>query len=172
MMNLLSQDLLFASKMQGSDLGLRVRPHSVARLLKEVSNVAAPIARLSGVRLQVARVPEGLQVRCDRDQVLHAMASLVVRVARATRQGGTVTLSAEPRSDTVRFVLAPDAARVVRRAAGVSKTHGSSVHTWLATTLIESQGGRVWSGKAVGRDSHIYFTMPSARRTAGRSSEP
>ena len=161
MMNLLTCDLLIASTLQDRELALLVRPHPVAALLKEVSGLMAPIARLSEVHLQLAQVPQALKVRCDRDWLLHAMANLVVEAVQGTRRGGRVSISARPGRDTVRFAVATDAARVVKGAPTSAKSRAISARTRLATTLIEAQGGRVWSGKAVGSGNRTYVTMSS-----------
>jgi signal transduction histidine kinase len=153
MMNLLSHDLFIASTLQDSRLDPDVRPHPVARLLDEVANVAAPIAHLSAVQLRVGPTPGALQVRCDWDQMLHATVGLVLEVVQATRPGGIVSISARRSGDAVRIALTTDTARSSLRPA-------DNFRVWLATTLVQAQGGHVSTGKAIGRDDHIYIMNP------------
>ena len=160
MMGVLGQALLTAAQLQDGELGLRVGSHPVARLLTEVSNVVAPIAQLSGVHLHLAPVPQNLRVQCDWERMQYAVVSLVIEVAKRTRHGDRVSISARRSGNTVRFALGADTDRLDYRAGGSVKSQASSFRLWLATALIEAQGGRVWSGQPVGRENHIYFTMP------------
>jgi two-component system sensor histidine kinase BaeS len=121
--------------------------------------------------------PEPLSGRADPDQFAQVMANLLQNAARYAPLGGTVTLSAEGRDDTVLVSLTnsgegipvEDLPHVFERFYRVEKSRdralgGAGIGLAIVKQLVEGWGGHVGAESASGR-TRFWFSLPQGGTT-------
>lgn len=171
------------------DLALGDAAHKQAHAVEvDLSDLLAAAAELTrptfdARRLQLdRRWPRPLPARADPDQFAQVLVNLLQNAARYAPEGGIVTLSAEPRGDTVLVSLtnggegipAEDLPRLFERFYRVEKSRdralgGAGIGLAIVKQLVEGWGGRVGAESAPGR-TRFWFSLPQG--PAGAPSGP
>jgi signal transduction histidine kinase len=154
------------------------RPMEVdlAALLTAGTELARPA--FEARRLTLERVwPRPLPARADPDQFAQVLANLLQNAARYAPEGGTVTLTAEGRDDTVlvsianggESIPAEDLPHVFERFYRVEKSRdralgGAGIGLAIVKQLVEGWGGRVGAESAAGR-TRFWFSLPQGGTT-------
>ena len=143
----------------------------LAALLSSATELARPT--FDARRLTLERDwPQPLPARADPDQFAQVLANLLQNAARYAPQGGTVTLSAVGRDDTVLVSLsnggegipAEDLPHVFERFYRVEKSRdralgGAGVGLAIVKQLVEGWGGRVGAESSAGQ-TRFWFSLP------------
>ena len=143
----------------------------LAALLAATTELTRPTFEARGLTLE-RRWPEPLPARADPDQFAQVLSNLLQNAARYAPDGGTVTLTAESRDDTVLVSLsnggegipAQDLSHVFERFYRVEKSRdralgGAGIGLAIVKQLVEGWGGRVGAESAAGR-TRFWFSLP------------
>jgi signal transduction histidine kinase len=127
----------------------------------------------------VVDVQDGrLTAQADREKLRQILANLLDNAVKFSPEGGTVTVAARRRSDTVELrvtdegVGVPEAERerIFRkfyRGAGGSNGGGTGLGLFIARGLVAAMGGKIWVESAEGKGAHFIFELPLAGDTRG-----
>jgi len=148
----------------------------LATQLYAATELARPAFEARRLRLE-RRWPQPLPARADPDQFAQVLANLLQNAARYAPEGGTVTLIAEPRHDTVLVSLsnsgegipAEDLPHVFERFYRVEKSRdralgGAGIGLAIVKQLVEGWGGRVGAESAAGW-TRFWFSLPQGSTT-------
>ncbi len=148
----------------------------LAALLAATTELTRPTFEARGLTLE-RRWPEPLPARADPDQFAQVLSNLLQNAARYAPDGGTVTLTAESRDDTVLVSLsnggegipAQDLSHVFERFYRVEKSRdralgGAGIGLAIVKQLVEGWGGRVGAESAAGQ-TRFWFSLPQNEAT-------
>jgi signal transduction histidine kinase len=148
----------------------------LAGLLATATELARPTLDARDLTLE-RRWPQPLPARVDPDQFAQVLANLLQNAARYAPDGGTVTLSAEGREDTVLVSLSnggegippQDLPHVFERFYRVEKSRdralgGAGIGLAIVKQLVEGWGGRVGAESDAGR-TRFWFSLPQSETT-------
>ena len=172
-LNRLVEDLRLLAATESRDFELALEPVTVADIVARVADSFRARAHAGSVDL-VVRVPEDLPtLELDRLRTEQALANLMDNAVAHTPRGGTITLSAENVSDSVRVSVADTGAgipadalrRVFERLYRFDPSHerdtgGSGLGLTIARHLVEAHGGTIWAESAPGSGSRFGFDLP------------
>ncbi len=149
----------------------------LASLLSAAAELTRPTFEARRLILE-RRWSQPLPARADPDQFAQVLVNLLQNAARYAPEGGTVTLTAEGRDDTVLVSLsnsgegipAQDLPYVFERFYRVEKSRdralgGAGIGLAIVKQLVEGWGGRVGAESASGR-TRFWFSLPQGRPTS------
>jgi signal transduction histidine kinase len=154
----------------------------LAALLGAAVELARPVFDARRLTLE-RRWREPLPARADPDQFAQVLANLLQNAARYAPRGGSVTLAAEQRDDTVLVSLAnsgegipaADLPHLFERFYRVEKSRdralgGAGIGLAIVKQLVEGWGGRVGADSVPGQ-TRFWFSLPQGTsfRTPGPS---
>jgi signal transduction histidine kinase len=148
----------------------------LAALLSAATELTRPTIEARRLTLE-RRWSEPLPARADPDQFVQVLVNLLQNAARYAPEGGTVTLSAESRGDTVLVSLsnsgegipAQDLPHVFERFYRVEKSRdralgGAGIGLAIVKQLVEGWGVRVGAESGAGR-TRFWFSLPQGGAT-------
>jgi signal transduction histidine kinase len=146
---------------------------TAADVVREALQLFEPVAAETARNIVVtASPPPDVEVTCDRDRILQVLSNLIGNALKFTAEGATVALRAEATADEVRFTvsdtgpgLSPEQIpHVFERnwQADQGARSGSGLGLFIAKSVIEAHGGRIWVESDLGKGSAFAFTLPRA----------
>ena len=169
----LVRDLRDLSLAQQGQLHLDRRPANLGGLVREVADVARPLAEEKGVALDVAA--QALSVPADRDRIVQVLHNLLANAIRYTERGGVVRLAARAVdgevqvevSDTGPGIPAEELPHIFDRFHRVDRsrsraTGGAGLGLAIVKHLVEAHGGRVWARSELGAGTTVGFALPAS----------
>ena len=168
-------DLLMLNRVEAGALPLDLAPVSVAELVTDAVQAAAPGAAKQGVTLEVHTDP-GPPVQGDSRRLTQVLDNLIANAVKFSHRNSMVRISTACRSQTWRIDVAdagigipPQEAdqlfsRFVRasnaRTAGLP---GSGLGLYIVKILVEMHGGNVQVRSTLGRGSTFSVFLPAAQ---------
>jgi PAS domain S-box-containing protein len=177
-MNRLIEDLLDASRLDSGNLELDKAALKPEDLLREASDMLAPLAAQSRIAFQTESAPDLPTISADRGRLLQVLSNLVGNALKFTPEGGAISVTAFPGDDiaaasphitfSVRdtgcgipadmlphiFARGWQARRGDRRGIGLGLA--------IASGIVQVHGGSMWVESVVGEGSRFMFTVPAA----------
>ena len=164
-------DMLDLAKIQSGQLKIAGEPVDVASLVREVTETFGPLAERKHAHLD-SSAPDGLRASGNRNRLLEVLSNLVDNAIKFTRDGGSVTVRAEPAGRDVLVSVAdtgpgiPDVElpHVWERfwKAGKKEGVGLGLGLSIAKGLVEAHGGRIWVESEVGKGATFRCVVPGA----------
>ena len=110
-------------------------------------------------------------IQADVARIEQVLVNLIHNGIKFTSMGGTVTLSAESGSRSIRFAVsdsgigipANDLPRIFERfykADPSRRSRGTGLGLSISKHLIEAHGGKLWAESVEGQGSTFYFELP------------
>lgn len=171
-MDLLLNDLLTASCLEGDRLSMVREPQDGIALVREAFQIAEPAAHAKSIRLVVVPSAEALHpISADRHRILQVFANLIGNATKFTQSGGMISLGATSEGPCIRFWVSDtgtgipmhELPRVFDRH-WTSDTHsrGLGLGLFICRAIVEAHGGRMGAQSKVGEGSTFAFTIPLA----------
>jgi PAS domain S-box-containing protein len=164
--------LLNVARLDTGDLQVTAVNVDVRPLLTEVVGNAEG-ATDDGHRFVVDVPSEPLAARADPDKLRQVVSHLVDNAVKFSPGGGTVTVAARRKSDTVEVVVADEGKGIpqaeqqrifrkfYRAEAGGNGDAGTGLGLFIAEGLVTAMGGRIWVESVEGRGSSFAFELPA-----------
>jgi two-component system, NtrC family, sensor histidine kinase KinB len=169
-------DLLDLARIRAGLLELNPGPVEVSPLLEQALAGVRSAAEQGGVKLDMHLEPGAESLVADKERLALALQNLLSNAVRHTSSGGSVTLSAAPDEEGLRFSvrdtgegIAPEyLPRLFDRFFRVPGGHGGSAGLGLSIVkdVAEAHGGRAGAESVLGRGSTFWLTVPTAARGA------
>jgi two-component system phosphate regulon sensor histidine kinase PhoR len=161
--------LLNVARLDTGDLQVNLAPTEIGPLVEEVVSGAEQDEAHSFV-LELPKEP--LAAEADADKLRQVLSQLVDNAVKYSPKGGTVTVAARRKSDTVEFqvrdqgigIRAPDRERIFRKfARAADEGSGMGLGLFIVQGLVNAMGGRIWVESDEGKGSSFAFELPAAR---------
>jgi signal transduction histidine kinase len=175
-MTRLLNDLLDFARMEAGKFKIDARPLAYEDLLVEAPRAFLPNIEKKGLTLVTQIAPGMPEVMADPDRILQVLSNLFSNALKFTPAGGTLTLKAYRRGDTVvtevqdTGVGIPAAdlpfmfERFYQTEAG-REAGGTGLGLSIAKSVVEAHGGQIAVESSVGKGTTFRFTLPVARDT-------
>jgi two-component system sensor kinase FixL len=148
----------------------------IGKLVEEASALALAAAHERGVWVEVTIDPQVDWVIVDRVQVQQVLVNLLRNAMEAMqdapRRELTVSLTTAGES-MVEIAVADTGPGVSEEIAAklfqpfvTSKPHGMGVGLSISRTIVETDGGKIWSEPNTGGGATFRFTLPAARESS------
>jgi signal transduction histidine kinase len=177
-MNRLIQDLLDASRLDSGNLELEKAALQPADLLREASDMLAPLAAQSRIAFRTQSAADLPTMCADRGRLLQVLSNLVGNALKFTPEGGVITVAAQPGDDVAAASLhitfsvqdtgcgipADQLPHIFARGwqARRGDRRGIGLGLAIASGIVQAHGGRIWAESVVGEGSRFIFTVPAA----------
>jgi signal transduction histidine kinase len=168
-MNRLLGDLIDVVSIEAGKLAVEPAAGDAARVLGEATDAFAAAAAEQGVTL-VCEPSASLPAIFDHDRVLQVVANLVSNALRFTPRGGSITLRGAATgegllvevTDTGTGIPGDMLEAVFERFRQVGMDRrGSGLGLYIARSIVETHGGRIWARSELGAGSTFAFTLPA-----------
>ncbi|QQG45900.1 MAG: sensor histidine kinase [Candidatus Niyogibacteria bacterium] len=173
MINLVN-DLLDVSRIEEGQLGFVFQKEDLVGIIKETADKFMALAKERGIILMVHMPKEKLQpLMIDRKKFNLAFSNILDNAVQYNRENGKVDIYisgkgglAEIRiSDTGIGISKDDIGRIFNKfARGRNairiQTEGSGLGLFIARSIIERHGGKIWVESEEERGTTVYFTLP------------
>jgi signal transduction histidine kinase len=171
-MQRLVEDLLDMSGIEQGGLSVQPSPCSLESLCREAIASATLAARGAGISLAIEVQRELPFVMADDARLLQVLSNLIGNALKFTPAGGVVTLVCERIAGDVRVSVRDTGSGIpadqVPHVFGAfwqardADRRGVGLGLWIARTIVESHGGRIWVESREGEGSTFTFTIPVA----------
>jgi len=165
------RDLLDMASLDEGRLALSRRPVDVGDLLREVLEIAAPLADDRGVALELdldahAPAPAAL----DHDRMWQVLFDLVGNGIKLTPAGGRVAVRARQGGGELAITIADTGVGIAPEAlphvfdryfTTADGPHGASLSLYIARGLVEAHGGRISVASEVGAGTIVSIAIPA-----------
>jgi two-component system sensor kinase FixL len=127
----------------------------------------------AGITLRVNRTPHDAEVRVDRVQIQQVLVNLLVNAIEAIAQHDgqirEIVVTTSRCDDGLQVAVADTGHGITRQedrkmfaAFETTKKGGMGMGLAISSTIIETFGGRLWSGSNDRGGATFYFTLPTA----------
>jgi signal transduction histidine kinase len=170
-MNRLIGDLVDVSAIEAGRLAIRVARVDATLLVADVVMSFQQAAAAKGLSLSPGRVEADLMGTFDRDRALQVFANLVGNAIKFTPSGGAIRVGGERAGAELRFSVRDDGPGIPdgKREAiferfwqvGENDRRGLGLGLYIARSIIDAQGGKIWVESTPGEGSAFFFTLPA-----------
>ncbi|MBI5548891.1 MAG: hybrid sensor histidine kinase/response regulator [Deltaproteobacteria bacterium] len=167
--------LLDVYRMEEQGLKLQRRPLLVEESLRSCAAQFESLARLKGLRLEVALETPGLSCEADPALLQRVLGNLVTNAVRYTPRGKRVVLSAafDERSGAVRLAVEDEASRIspehrelifekFGRVETADALPGHGLGLTFCRLVLKAHGGQIWVEDGA-EGNRFAFTLPVSR---------
>lgn len=173
-MHRLVTDLQDVSEIESGRLKMTPKPTDARALIDEVREALAGEASARGIELTVDSSPELPPIEADPDRILQVLANLVGNALKFTPGGGKVSVHAQAAADHVRFevrdtgpgIAGDQLPHIFQQfwTTASSRTIGRGLGLYIASTLVDRHGGRIWVQTARDQGTSFFFAIPRAHQ--------
>jgi signal transduction histidine kinase len=170
-------DLTDFARIQAGRLALERRECTVLQIIEPAIERARLLASERGIEFE-AQVASNMPMICVApSRVTQIMDNLLGNALKFTTEGGRISVEAFRIANEVQISVADtgpgipkDAlARIFEPYWQVQKTRsGMGLGLFIAKTLVETHGGKIWVQSVPGRGTTFYFTLPVKDTAANR----
>jgi signal transduction histidine kinase len=162
--------LLDIEKLARGQFPLHARPGDVGFLLHESLTMFGPIAASKSCTLSLT-VPDGaLWASFDHDRLLQVLSNLIGNAIKCTPPGGHITLAACHREEGLEVSVADsgpgiaeaDQDKLFHKFSQIQRDEtGLGLGLYIAKSIVEALGGRIWLESHPGQGAKFRFSLPS-----------
>jgi signal transduction histidine kinase len=168
----LIEDLLDFASIEAGHLAIKRRPQDPGAMIQETLASFEGVAEDKGLQVTADVEPSLPKVFCDHDRVLQVLSNLVGNAAKATPEGGHISLRIAARGPEVLFSISDDGPGIGEedlahlferywRSEDV-EYKGTGLGLAIARGIVTAHGGRIWAESELGHGASFFFTVPVA----------
>jgi signal transduction histidine kinase len=168
--------LLDVTRIEAGRVELVLQPRDLAALVETVVREFGPQLEARAQRLTLRASRELPPALCDEARAGQVIVNLLSNASKYTPRGGRITVSLAPGeagflqvsvADTGVGIRAGDQSKLFSRffrAESAERTgaEGAGLGLYIARSLVELHGGRIWFESEAGKGSTFYVTFPIA----------
>jgi signal transduction histidine kinase len=165
-------DLTDVTRLSAGKLAVTLAATDEASMIAETLASFRALAAEKGVEIADELSGPPLVVACDRGRILQVLGNLVGNALKFTPRGGRVTTRVSDWGDEVCFsvrdtgpgIPEPLLEAVFERfwQAGEDDRRGLGLGLYIAKSIVDAHGGRIWAESRLGSGSTFHFTLPRA----------
>lgn len=171
-MSRLVGDLTDVTSLAAGKLAVTTAPNDAKTLVAEAMATFRAVAAEKRISLAVEVPDVPLPVVCDHGRTMQVLTNLVGNAVKFTPAGGNVSASAARIGDEVSFAVMDSGRGIPEdllqaiferfwQAAGEEQRRGLGLGLYIAKSIVEAQGGRIWAESRMGEGSTFHFTLPA-----------
>jgi CheY-like chemotaxis protein/two-component sensor histidine kinase len=171
----LINELIDIARIESGDLSLSLEPVSVRLLIKETSQLMAPIAAKRSIRISQDSPHPALAVYADRQRLSQVLVNLISNAVKYNHRGGSITISCREEGTDQAIItvsdtgpgLSPDNLERIfvpfeRLGAEQTAIEGTGIGLPLARALTEAMRGRLTASSVLGQGAAFTVSLPRA----------
>jgi len=171
----LIRDLVDTTQIEHGTLTVTTERQAVQPIVQESVDLFVVLAQEKGVTLEAPGPAVEAVVPCDRRRVLQVLSNLLGNALKFTPSGGRVTLAVAQVTGGVRFgvadtgtgIRAEDLPHVFEQYwKGGGEQKGTGLGLFIARSIVQAHGGRIWVESPPGAGASFFFTLPCAPAAA------
>lgn len=162
-------DLLDIASIQTGKLAIELSSCRVDSLVSDCIEAYEPMARQKGIELSGEFELEGNELPCDHDRIAQVLSNLVGNAIKFCSPRDRVTVRAQARAGDVQVSIADTGPGIPLDEIehifevywkGSGRGRGTGLGLFIARSIIEAHGGRIWAESQAGKGSTFSFTLP------------
>jgi len=171
-------DVLDFQKIDSGKLVLKLEPHNMNDIAKEVADTMRGLAKEKGLELITGLAADIPDIKFDKDKITHVITNLVMNAIKFTEKG-SVTINTFRNNNTVKLevrdtgigIKESDMPKLFQKFSQLDKglerkTGGSGLGLVISKEIVEKHGGRIGSESKPGEGSTFYFLLPIEEKRA------
>ncbi len=175
--------LLDASTIEAGHFEIELEAVNLALLIESAVNEMRKLAA-DDFEIRVRFPKQVDMIVGDPDKIRQVVTNLVDNAIKYTKEKGKITVSLQETGDDVRISVADNATgidkeqihRIFQRFYRVNtdtshEEWGAGLGLFIAKSIVEAHGGRIWAESRKNKGSTFVFTLPKHRRLAGTGQE-
>jgi signal transduction histidine kinase len=165
--------LLNVARLDTGDLAVSLEPTDIAQVVGDVVEDLRESANGGGHRFVAQLDGDALAAQADPEKLRQVLEQLVSNAVKYSPDGGTVTVSAHRRDETVELAVSDEGVgvppgereRIFSKfyKAGDASARGTGLGLFIANGLVREMGGRMWVDSREGQGSRFAFELPLAQ---------
>jgi len=169
-MNRLVGDLMDMASIEAGKLSMHRVRHNASSLVRDSLEAFEPAAAAQGIELASKQDDLAAAVDLDHERILQVLTNLVGNALKFTPRGGRITISVERRGEEVCFGvfdtgcgIAPDKLDAMFTRyyqASDGDRRGLGLGLFIAKSIVDGHGGRIWAESTPGNGCTVRFTLP------------
>jgi len=169
-MDRLIGDLIDVASLEAGQLALVPERKDAAHVAEESAEAMQPLASVSGIDLIYEPAAATITADFDYERIIQVLTNLVGNAFKFTKKGGRVVVAVEARDSDVLFSvsdtgegIAADKLDQIFERFFQTKRHdrrGLGLGLFIAKSIVDAHGGRIWAESVPDRGSTFFFTLP------------
>jgi len=170
----LVNDLLDVSRIQEGHIHLEYRPTKIEKIIQEIIDNYSTIISASKVHINFEMVNGPLPpVSADAEKLKRVVINLLSNSIKYSPADGRIKISMERNDGSLRVSIRDSGVGIPKkdqkkvfdkffRSENVIKLvpDGSGLGLFIAKSLVEAMGGKIWFDSEEGKGTTFYFTLP------------
>lgn len=163
-------DLLDVVSLEAGQLAVTPQPLQVEQLMEEALEAFQPAFVAKGLTLTSRVLPGAAQATFDHDRILQVLANLLGNALKFTTAGGRVSMTVSPCDTGICFSIIDDGIGIPAdeltfvferfRQVKANDKRGLGLGLYIARSIVEAHGGRIWAECAAQGGAALHFTLP------------
>jgi len=176
-MNRLIEDLLDLASIEAGRLSLKRALHDPGSIVREAIASFEHVAKEKTLHLSGAHADRP-RIHCDRDRILQVLSNLLGNAVKVTPEGGSIVIGADAVHGEVVFTVSDTGPGIAQHeldrifepyVRGDEPMYkGTGLGLFIARSIVEAHGGRIWAESAPGSGATFSFTVPAERAGSKR----
>jgi signal transduction histidine kinase len=168
-MDRLVSNLLDLTRVNAGKLRVILQRSLVSSVVREAVTIFRPLAEQNQIKVKLFLSDENLEASFDHDRIFQVLSNLLTNAVKFTPPGGTISVGATKTGNLIQVAVEDtgsgieegDIERVFDCYRQINDSHveGLGLGLFIARSIIEAHGGRIWVASRPGLGSTFFFTL-------------
>lgn len=166
----LIKDLLLTSRIEEGTLPVQKEAASLVEIIKSLISESLPFARASNIEIEFNFAQSLPKIFTDPQQIKVVIENLLDNAIRYAGRRGKIKISLDKKEKDIYFKIQDNGVGIPREdqkyifqkffRSRSKNRGGSGLGLFIAKSVIEKLGGKIWFNSEEGKNTTFYFTLP------------